>query len=163
MRIATTGIMLAASLLVCSLMADTVPATIEETKTLLTSHPWYAAGHCTADEADWDSFSKKPFEGNDGLFEQRGGGEGADDRRTGGIAGWYKVIDPTHIRIMDEKTGKKAIAEMTVAFVAGGALRTTLKGVSTVYVRDRKECLAQLPAILEPAKVPTTPYAQALK
>ena len=160
---ATIKIMLAASALVCSLRADTVPKTIEETKTLLTSHAWYVTGRCTADESDWDNFNKTPFEGNDGLFEQRGGGVGADDRRTGGIAGWYKVIDPTHIRIMDEKTGKKAIAEMTASFAADGALRTTLKGVSTVYVRDRKECLAQLPAILDPAKVPNTPYVQALK
>jgi hypothetical protein len=64
---------LAASLLPALLPANTTPRTIEETKALLTAHPWYVSGNCTADESDWDSFNKTPFEGNDGLYEQRHG------------------------------------------------------------------------------------------
>jgi hypothetical protein len=146
-----------------SLPADTPPKTIEETKTLLTAHPWYVSGNCTADESDWDSFNKTPFEGNDGLYEQRHSVPGSDDRRPNGLAGWYKVVDPAHVRIMDEKTGKKPIAEMMVSVAGDGTLRITLKGVSTAFARDLKECLAQLPSALDPATVPHTPYVRALK
>jgi hypothetical protein len=154
---------LAASLLSPSLPADTTPKTIEETKTLLTAHPWYVSGNCTSDESDWDSFNKTPFEGNDGLYEQRRSTPGSDDRRPDGIAGWYRVVDPAHVRIMDEKTGKKPIAEMTVSIAADGRLRTIVKGVSTLHASSLKDCLAQLPTILDPAKVPDTPYVRALK
>jgi hypothetical protein len=146
------------------LPAGTTPQTIEETKTLLTAHPWYVSGNCTADVSDWDSFNKTPFEANDGLYEQRHGATGSDDRKEGGIAGWYKIVDPSHVRIMDEKTGKKPIAEMTVSVAADGSLRTTRKGgVATTYTRNLKDCLAQLSTILDPAKVPDTPYVRALK
>jgi hypothetical protein len=154
---------LAASLLPGLLPANTTPKTIEETTALLTAHPWYVSGECTADESDWDSFNKTPFDGNDGLYEQRHGTPFGDDRRTGGIAGWYKVVDPAHIRILDEKTGKKQVADIMVSVAGDGTLRTTVKGVSTAYARDLKECLAQLPAILDPATVPHTPYVRALK
>src|SRR5258706_6975718 len=93
-RMSMIKMVLAASLLSGSLLADTAPKTIEETKALLTAHSWYVSGNCTADESDWDSFNKTPFEGNDGLYEQRRGAPGSDDRRSDGIAGWYKGVDP---------------------------------------------------------------------
>jgi len=153
------------TLAVCSfpILAQTPPKTVEETKALLTSHPWYVSGNCTVDQSDWDTFTNASSGANDGLFDQRSGREGADDRRDNSIAGQYKIIDPAHVRVFDEKTGKKPVADLTIATAAGGSLRITSKGVTTSYSPGLKECIAQLPSLLDPAKVAETPYIHALK
>ena len=81
------------TLAVCSLpiLAQTPPKTVEETKALLTSHPWYVSGNCTVDQSDWDTFTNASSGANDGLFDQRSG--------RGALAGALRALKSEHPRM----------------------------------------------------------------